>query len=86
MNDTVHIAESQTAAPVACWSCGGPVSPDALFCGTCRIDLLEDGLYLVSAGRTGFFLPQVARETGWTKEQLLEPPPPLGTDPIDREG
>ena len=35
-------------------------------------DLLNDGLYLVSAGRTGFFLPQVARETGWTKEQLLE--------------
>ena len=22
----------------------------------------------------------------WTKEQLLEPPPPLGTDPVDREG
>lgn len=35
-------------------------------------NLLEDGLYLVSAGRTGFFLPQVARETGWTKEQLLD--------------
>jgi molecular chaperone HscB len=27
----------QTATPVACWSCGGPVAPDALFCGTCRI-------------------------------------------------
>jgi formate hydrogenlyase subunit 6/NADH:ubiquinone oxidoreductase subunit I len=22
----------------------------------------------------------------WTKEQLLEPPPPLGTDPVTREG
>ena len=22
----------------------------------------------------------------WTKEQLLEPPPALGTDPADREG
>jgi len=37
VNDTAPIAESQTAAPLACWSCGGPVSPDALFCGTCRI-------------------------------------------------
>ena len=25
------------AAPVACWSCHGPVSADALFCGTCRL-------------------------------------------------
>jgi hypothetical protein len=25
-------------------------------------------------------------EAIWTKEQLLEPPPPLGTDPVDREG
>ncbi len=23
--------------PVACWSCGGPVAPDALFCPTCRV-------------------------------------------------
>ena len=22
----------------------------------------------------------------WTKEMLLEPPPPLGTDPVDKEG
>jgi hypothetical protein len=22
----------------------------------------------------------------WTKEQLLTPPPELGTDPVDREG
>jgi NADH-quinone oxidoreductase subunit I len=25
-------------------------------------------------------------EAIWTKEQLLEPPPPLGTDAVDREG
>ena len=25
-------------------------------------------------------------EAIWTKEQLLEPPPPLGTDPVTREG
>jgi AmmeMemoRadiSam system protein A len=34
-------------------------------------DLLNHGIYLTIAGRTGCFLPQVARETGWTKEQLL---------------
>lgn len=37
MNDNASIAEIPTAAPVACWSCGGPVAPEALFCGTCRI-------------------------------------------------
>jgi len=35
-------------------------------------DLLNDGIYLMFAGRTGCFLPQVARETGWTREQLLD--------------
>jgi AmmeMemoRadiSam system protein A len=34
-------------------------------------DLLNDGIYLTFSNRAGFFLPQVARETGWTKEQLL---------------
>ena len=29
------------------------------------------GIYLNVAGRSGCFLPQVARETGWTKIQLL---------------
>ena len=33
---------------------------------------LTDGIYLTFGGRAGFFLPQVARETGWTKEQLLD--------------
>ena len=32
---------------------------------------LEDGIYLFCAGRSGTFLPQVARQTGWSREQLL---------------
>jgi AmmeMemoRadiSam system protein A len=31
----------------------------------------NDGIYLLCSGRTGTFLPQVARQTGWTREQLL---------------
>lgn len=34
-------------------------------------DLMNDGIYLVCGGRTGCFLPQVARETGWPKDRLL---------------
>lgn len=34
-------------------------------------DLLNDGIYLTLGGRSGCFLPQVARETGWDKEMLL---------------
>ena len=34
--------------------------------------LLEDGIYLTFGNRSGCFLPQVARETGWTREQLLD--------------
>jgi AmmeMemoRadiSam system protein A len=34
-------------------------------------ELLDDGIYLMHGSRAGFFLPQVARETGWTREQLL---------------
>lgn len=30
------------------------------------------GIYLTIGNRTGCFLPQVARETGWTREQLLD--------------
>ena len=30
------------------------------------------GIYLVFGQRTGCFLPQVARETGWTHQQLLD--------------
>jgi uncharacterized protein len=32
----------------------------------------KDGLYLTAMGRSGVFLPQVATETGWTREQLLD--------------
>ena len=35
-------------------------------------DLLNDGIYLAVGDRSGLFLPQVARETGWSKEQLLD--------------
>jgi AmmeMemoRadiSam system protein A len=40
-------------------------------------DLLNDGIFLTieqrpGDNRSGCFLPQVARETGWSKEQLLD--------------
>ncbi len=35
-------------------------------------DPLTDGIFLTLAGRSGVFLPQVARETGWSREQLLD--------------
>ena len=31
-----------------------------------------DGIYIVKGSRSGCFLPQVAEETGWTKEQFLD--------------
>jgi AmmeMemoRadiSam system protein A len=34
-------------------------------------DPLIHGIYLMFQGRAGTFLPQVARQTGWTREQLL---------------
>jgi AmmeMemoRadiSam system protein A len=34
-------------------------------------DLPNEGIYLMVGDRAGCFLPQVARETGWTREQLL---------------
>ncbi len=36
-----------------------------------QFDLHEEGVYLMSRGQAGCFLPQVARETGWSREQLL---------------
>lgn len=40
--------------------------------GPLAFDLLNEGIYLTwGEGRAGCFLPQVARETGWTREQLL---------------
>jgi AmmeMemoRadiSam system protein A len=38
---------------------------------TTDFDLLNDGIYLTIAGRAGCFLPQVARDTGWDKQTLL---------------
>ena len=34
-------------------------------------DPQTEGIYLLHGRRSGCFLPQVARETGWTREQLL---------------
>jgi AmmeMemoRadiSam system protein A len=34
-------------------------------------DPQRDGIYLTCQARSGTFLPQVARQTGWTREQLL---------------
>jgi AmmeMemoRadiSam system protein A len=45
-----------------------PLQPTA---GPTDFDLLNDGIYLTAQGRAGCFLPQVARDTGWTREQLL---------------
>jgi AmmeMemoRadiSam system protein A len=35
-------------------------------------DLLNHGIYLKFGDRAGCFLPQVARETGWSRQQLLD--------------
>lgn len=35
-------------------------------------DLLHDGIYLTFGQQAGCFLPQVARQTGWSREQLLD--------------
>jgi AmmeMemoRadiSam system protein A len=48
------------------------LSPPRAAASPLDFDPMEDGIYLVMGGRAGFFLPQVARETGWSKEQLLE--------------
>lgn len=37
-----------------------------------EIELGRHGIYVSAAGRSGCFLPQVATETGWTKEQFWE--------------
>jgi len=34
---SISTTAAATAAPVRCWSCGGPVAAGALFCGTCRV-------------------------------------------------
>jgi AmmeMemoRadiSam system protein A len=45
-----------------------PLIPAA---GPLEFDLHHDGIYLTWGERAGCFLPQVARETGWDKTQLL---------------
>jgi AmmeMemoRadiSam system protein A len=40
-------------------------------CAAMEFDLLNDGIYVMFRERAGCFLPQVARETGWAREQLL---------------
>ena len=40
-------------------------------CTAADFDLETDGIYATFGERSGCFLPQVARETGWTREQLL---------------
>ncbi len=47
------------------------LSPLAPAANVLDFDPPNDGIYLMCRGRTGTFLPQVARETGWTREQLL---------------
>ena len=47
------------------------LSPLEQAAGPLDFDLLEHGIYLKCAGQTGCFLPQVARQTRWSKEQLL---------------
>lgn len=39
--------------------------------GSLAFDPLNEGIYLTWGERAGCFLPQVARETGWTRQQLL---------------
>jgi MEMO1 family protein len=36
-----------------------------------EIELGKHGIYIIKGGRGGTFLPQVATETGWTKEEFL---------------
>lgn len=47
------------------------LSPPRLAASPLDFDPPTDGIYLIFGGRSGFFLPQVARETRWSKQQLL---------------
>lgn len=47
------------------------LSPPRLAAGSLDFDPRTDGIYLIHGNRSGFFLPQVARDTGWSKQQLL---------------
>jgi AmmeMemoRadiSam system protein A len=47
----------------------GPLKPVA---HPLEFEPLTDGLYLIVGNRSGVFLPQVARDSGWTRQQLLD--------------
>jgi AmmeMemoRadiSam system protein A len=47
------------------------LSPLVPAAGPLEFDLYYEGIYLTWGERAGCFLPQVARETGWDKTQLL---------------
>jgi AmmeMemoRadiSam system protein A len=47
------------------------LSPPRLASGPLDFEPFTDGIYLVHGSRSGFFLPQVARDTRWSKQQLL---------------
>ena len=47
------------------------LSPLVPAAGPLEFELRGDGIYLTWGERAGCFLPQVARETGWDKTQLL---------------
>ncbi len=47
------------------------ISPMEPASGPLDFDLLEHGIYLTIGEKSGVFLPQVARETQWSKEKLL---------------
>ena len=47
------------------------LSPPRLAAGALDFEPYTDGIYLVHGNRSGFFLPQVARDTRWSKQQLL---------------
>lgn len=48
------------------------LSPLTIAATPLDFDPLRHGIVLTFGNRTGCFLPQVARETGWTREQLLD--------------
>jgi NADH-quinone oxidoreductase subunit I len=54
-----------------------------IMCGLCVEACPTRALTLTSYYEMAF---ETREEAIWTKEQLLEPPPALGSDPIDREG
>lgn len=41
-------------------------------CAAHEFDLHADGIYVTFGDRAGCFLPQVARDTGWSRQQLLD--------------